>query len=350
MTVESTDSRHPRAGQLFARDAKNPILTPADWPYTVNAVFNPGAVLGKNGETILLVRVEDRAGRSHLTVARSSDGLTDWAIEPRPFIQPEDRYADQWGAEDPRITEIDGTYFIAYTGFSPSGPLVVLAATVDFADYSLCSVVAPPEDKDAALFPVRFDDRYALFHRPVASGAHGVAPNIWISFSPDLAHWGDHRVVIESRRSGYWDREKVGLGPPPFESRWGWLILFHGVKSTAAGSLYRAGLALLDRDDPTVVLARSAEWVFGPEAAYELQGDVPGVVFPTGWVPLPDGRLRMYYGAADSTIAAATATVEDLVAFLLHHCVCGTFHPDRACPVGGVDPAAPPNSGRSPFA
>ena len=336
-TKTPRDMRVPRVGQLFSRHRANPILTPTDWPYTVNAVFNPGAVLDRNGDTILLVRVEDRAGRSHLTVARSGDGLTDWKIEPRPFIEPSHRYADRWGAEDPRITLIDGTYFIAYTGFSPSGPLVVLAATEDFATYSICSVVAPPEDKDAALFPVRFGDRYALFHRPVASGAHGLAPNMWISFSPDLTHWGDHRVVIESRRSGVWDREKVGLGPPPLETAAGWLVLFHGVKSTAAGSLYRAGLALLDREDPTLVRARSDEWVFGPEAPYELQGDVPGVVFPTGWLSLPEGRLRMYYGAADSTVAAATATLDDLIDFVFRHCVCGDFHPDRACPIGGSD-------------
>ena len=325
--------------QLFRREESNPILTAAEWPYTVNAVFNPGAILGPSGETILLVRVEDRAGYSHLTVARSDDGITDWKIESQPLIHAaSDGYQD-WGAEDPRLTEIDGRYYIAFTGLSPSGPLVVLARTEDFLSYERCSVVSTPEDKDAALFPVRFDDRYALFRRPVASSSHGAAPDMWISFSPDLTHWGDHRVVIRSRRSGHWDREKVGLGPPPLETPAGWLILFHGVKSTAAGSLYRAGLALLHREDPTVVMGRSDEWVFGPEAPYELLGDVPGVVFPTGWVQLRDGVVRMYYGAADTTVAAATAVVDELVAFVESHCVCGTFHPGEPCPIGGADPA-----------
>jgi predicted GH43/DUF377 family glycosyl hydrolase len=334
------DRRHPRHGQLFQREATNPILTPEDWPYTVNAVFNPGATLGPDGETILLVRVEDRSGVSHLTVARSSDGLTGWMIEEKPFIAPhQGRYEDRWGAEDPRITRVGDDYFISYTGFSPSGPLVILARTLDFRSYELCSIVAPPEDKDAALFPRRIGGRHALFHRPVASGAHGEAPNIWLSFSPDLTHWGDHRIVIQPRRSGNWDREKVGLGPPPLETPSGWLVLFHGVKGTAAGSLYRVGTALLDRDEPSIVLARGDEWVFGPEAHYELQGDVPGVVFPTGWILQQDGRVRIYYGAADSTVAVAFAWLEELAAFAFSHCVCNTFHPGRRCPMGGADPA-----------
>jgi predicted GH43/DUF377 family glycosyl hydrolase len=332
--------RHPRHGQLFMREATNPILSPEDWPYTVNAVFNPGVTIGPDGETILLVRVEDRSGVSHLTVARSSDGLTGWVVEEEPFILPtRGRYEDRWGAEDPRITRVGEEYYISYTGFSPSGPLVILARTLDFRSYEFCSIVAPPEDKDAALFPRLIGVRHALFHRPVASGAHGEAPNMWLSFSPDLVHWGDHRIVIEPRRSGNWDREKVGLGPPPLETPSGWLVLFHGVKATAAGSLYRVGVALLDLDQPSVVLARGDEWVFGPEAPYELQGDVPGVVFPTGWVVQPDGRARVYYGAADSTVAVAFARVDELIEFAFSHCVCATFHPGQRCPMGGADPA-----------
>jgi predicted GH43/DUF377 family glycosyl hydrolase len=343
------DRRHPRHGQLFLRESTNPILTPEDWPYTVNAVFNPGATLGPDGETILLVRVEDRSGVSHLTVARSSDGLTGWQVDDKPLIAPmRGRYEDQWGAEDPRITRVGEEYFISYTGFSPSGPLVILARTLDFRSYEPCSVVAPPEDKDAALFTRRFGGRHALLHRPVASGAHGEAPNIWLSYSPDLVHWGDHRIVIEARRSGNWDREKVGLGPPPLETPSGWLVLFHGVKATAAGSLYRVGVALLDLDQPSVVLARGDEWVFGPEAPYELQGDVPGVVFPTGWVVQPDGQARVYYGAADSTVAVAFARVDELIEFAFSHCVCATFHPGQRCPMGGADPARAAEE-RDPF-
>jgi predicted GH43/DUF377 family glycosyl hydrolase len=253
-----------RPRQLFTRYSANPILTPEDWPYTVNGVFNPGAAIGPDGETVLLVRVEDRSGISHLTVARSEDGFTDWKIDPRPTLAPRtSQYEEAWGIEDPRITEIGEDQMIAYTAVSPGGPLVSLASTQDFHSFQMRSIVSPPEDKDAALFPEMFDGRYALIHRPVSPYPHGEA-HMWISFSPDLRHWGDHKILIESRRTGHWDREKVGLGPPPLRTAKGWLLLFHGVKATAAGLLYRAGLALLDLSDPTVVLARTDEWVFGP--------------------------------------------------------------------------------------
>jgi predicted GH43/DUF377 family glycosyl hydrolase len=144
---------------------------------------------------------------------------------------------------------------------------------------------------------------------------------MWISFSPDLRHWGDHRILMESREAGHWDREKVGLGPPPLRTERGWLIMFHGVKETAAGALYRAGLAVLDLTDPTVVLARADEWVLGPEMEYERTGDVPGVVFPCGWIEDTDGVVRLYYGASDTCVAVATAQVEDLVTFAFSHSV-----------------------------
>jgi predicted GH43/DUF377 family glycosyl hydrolase len=305
--------------QLFTRHQANPILTAHHWPYTVNSVFNPGATLGPEGETILLVRVEDRSGLSHLTVARSSDGLGDWEIDTKPSLEPEtSTYAERWGIEDPRITRIGDDYLIAHTSVSRSGPLVCLVETTDFVDFRRISVVSPPENKDAALFPVKFDDRYAIIHRPVYTSDGGAA-HMWISFSPDLRHWGDHRILMERRRTGYWDREKVGLGPPPLKTDRGWLIMFHGVRDTAAGSLYRAGLAILDLEDPTKVLARADEWVFGPEMEYERTGDVPGVVFPTGWVADEDGTLRLYYGAADTCVALATARVDDLVDFVFSH-------------------------------
>jgi predicted GH43/DUF377 family glycosyl hydrolase len=308
-----------RAHQLFTRYESNPILTPHEWPYTVNAVFNAGATTGPDGETLLLVRVEDRTGLSHLTVARSDDGLTGWRIDPRPTLEPEtSRYEERWGIEDPRITRIDDRYLIAHTAVSPGGPLVALVSTSDFVEFERVSIVSPPENKDAAVFPVRFGDRYAIIHRPVFYGDGGAA-HMWISFSPDLRHWGDHQILIERRRTGHWDREKIGLGPPPLATDRGWLVMFHGVKATAAGSLYRVGLAVLDLDDPTRVLARADEWVLGPEADYERTGDVPGVVFPCGWIEDADGSVRLYYGAADTHVAVATARIEELVDFAFSH-------------------------------
>jgi predicted GH43/DUF377 family glycosyl hydrolase len=201
-------------------------------------------------------------------------------------------------------------------------------------------VLMSPEDKDAALFPTRFGGRWALIHRPVTSGDHRVGTHVWISWSPDLRHWGDHAVLIHARQGAWWDASKVGLGPPPLPTDQGWLVLFHGVKTTAAGAIYRSGLALLGRDDPGSVLARSTEWIFGPEADYERTGDVPDVVFPTGWLLEPDGdTVRMYYGAADTSVAVASASLSELLAFVHDHCVCGGSHRrGTRCPAAAGSP------------
>jgi predicted GH43/DUF377 family glycosyl hydrolase len=113
-----------------------------------------------------------------------------------------------------------------------------------------------------------------------------------------------------------WDSSRVGMGPPPLETPEGWLCLYHGVRTTVSGQIYRMGLALIDLDDPARVLHRSDEWVMGPQEPYELIGDVPNVVFPCGWVHREDGSVRVYYGAADTAIAAADTSVDHMLEFL----------------------------------
>jgi predicted GH43/DUF377 family glycosyl hydrolase len=305
--------------ELFHRYPGNPILTASMWPEAVNTVFNPG-VAEHDGQTILLVRVEDRGGISRLCVARSDNGVTDWKIENDAGLEPQtDGFAERWGVEDPRITKCDGQFMITYTGFSLGGPLVCLASTKDFVTFERHGVILPPEDKDAALFPVQFDGRWALLHRPVPNYAQ-MGAHIWLSFSPDLRHWGDTTLLLAAERGGMWDAGKIGLSPPPMRTDHGWLLCYHGVKSTAAGSIYRLGLALLDLNDPTKVLARGNEWIFGPNSTYEQSGDVPNVVFPGGWLLEPDGdTIRMYYGAADTSIALATASLTELLDHLHRH-------------------------------
>lgn len=302
---------------LFQRYHHNPILSAREWPYPANSVFNAGAAK-VDGQTLLLVRVEDRRGISHLTVARSDDGIGGWVVDPQPTLlpSPETHPEELWGIEDPRLTWIEERkcWAVTYTAYSPAGPLVSLASTTDFRTFTRLGPVMPPEDKDAALFPVRFGNRWAMLHRPVATVA-STGAHIWISFSPDLKHWGDHHVLIPARLGGWWDARKIGLSPPPLETPQGWLVLYHGVRHTAGGCLYRLGLALLDRSDPTQVLRRSQEWVFGPAEPYELEGDVPGVVFPCGWIVEGDD-VRLYYGAADTSIALATAKLSELLDFV----------------------------------
>ena len=306
-------------GELLLRYVGNPVLTASLWPSTVNAVFNPG-VSRLDDETVLLVRVEDRTGISHLCPARSADGLTGWVIEPQHSLQPAlDSEAERFGIEDPRITRCDDEHMIVYTGYSDGGPLVCLASTRDFRAYERRGVLMPPEDKDAALFPRQFDGRWALIHRPVATTPRHTA-DIWLSWSPDLRHWGDHAILLRAREGAWWDAHKVGLCAPPLLTSEGWLLLYHGVRLTAAGAIYRLGLALLDAERPDRVLARSSEWIFGPDAPYERTGDVGQVVFSCGWLLLDDGdTLRIYYGAADTSVCVATASLAALLRWLADH-------------------------------
>jgi predicted GH43/DUF377 family glycosyl hydrolase len=302
---------------LFLRHPANPILTVADLPYRASSIFNPGAArVGE--ETVLLVRVEDMRGISHLTVARSRDGVSGWRFESTPLVAPQpDAFPEEiWGCEDPRLTWLpeQDAWAIAYTAFSRRGPLVSLAMTRDFTDVVRLGPIMPPEDKDAALFPRRIAGRWAMIHRPspLRGGAH-----MWVSFSPDLRHWGDHSLLLEARDGAWWDAGKIGLGPPPLETPEGWLVCYHGVHATAGGPIYRVGLALLDLEDPRTVLRRTDEWVLGPEAPYERSGDVNKVVFPTGWVHDPQSDvLSMYYGAGDKVIALATASLRDVLDFM----------------------------------
>lgn len=300
--------------EIFHRYPYNPILMAKDWPYPVNVVLNPAATMF-NGKVLLLARVEDRRGFSHLTKAISDDGISNWIIDKNPTLSPNPVNPEEaWGIEDPRITYINELkkYAITYTAYSECGPAVSLAFTDDFVNFERMGPIIPPEDKDATLFPRRFGKRWVLIHRPSAHGA-----NIWVSCSENLKYWGDHKVLINSRGGSWWDGSKVGISTQPLETPKGWLVLYHGVRETASGSLYRLGFALLDLDNPLKVLHRSDEWVFGPQEYYEKEGDVRDVVFPCGWVLNPDNnKIKMYYGAADTCIALATASLDDILAYI----------------------------------
>ena len=209
----------------FHRHHGNPILTADDLPYAANTVFNAAATVVAGGETLLLLRVEDRRGLSHLTVARSRDGVGEWRIDAAPSFpaDPEGHTEELWGVEDPRITWVEDQqlYYIAYTAYSAAGPLVSLASTADFVTFTRLGPVMPPDDKDAALFPVRFDGRYAMLHRPSPTSTGGA--HIWLSYSTDMMHWGDHQILLRARKGGWWDANKIGLSTPPLLTDEGWL-------------------------------------------------------------------------------------------------------------------------------
>ncbi len=312
--MDSLD-RAKLAANLFSRYEGNPILTAQNWPYPINSVFNPAAIR-VDSETLLLNRVEGLRGFSHLTCARSKDGLTDWVIDEKPTMKADPgNKEERWGLEDPRIVwlEEQKQFAITYVSFSEGGPIVSLAITRNFKTFARLGGMLPPEDKDACLFPRLFNGRFALIHRPIVRGeAH-----IWLSLSPDLKHWGDHRVLLKTR-TAFWDGARIGLACQPIELPEGWLMLYHGVRVTTASQIYRTGIALLDKDEPWRVLRRGEEWVLGPREPYERVGDVNDVTFVTGGVIMPEtNQLYVYYGAADDKVAVAMADMDRIREYIM---------------------------------
>jgi beta-1,4-mannooligosaccharide/beta-1,4-mannosyl-N-acetylglucosamine phosphorylase len=304
-----------QASELFTRSPHNPLLSVQELPFQAAAVLNPGAAQCGD-ETILLLRVEDVRGSSNIHVARSRDGVTNWRIESEPFLAsggPEYPY-ESWGCEDPRVTYMaeDNHWYIAYVAYSPMGPTVGLARTSDFRRVERIGRLGSADDKDAALFPRRFNGRWAILHRPEAGGGE----HIWISYSNDLVHWGEAQCVLMEGIGPAWDGLRIGAGPPPIETEAGWLLIYHGVKAYGSRLVYRAGAVLLDRDEPQRLLARSPGWLFQAEAPYEQMGLVGNVVFPTGAIVRGE-ELWMYYGAADMCVCLATAHINDLLGKLV---------------------------------
>lgn len=295
----------------FKRYQSNPILMAKDLPYPANTVFNPG-VAEVGGEVVLLLRVEDRRGISHLTVARSHNGVDEWRIEREPLLVPgvpEYRY-EEWGCEDARITWLEERkeWVICYTAYSRFGPAVGMAHTRDFDSIESRSMPLPPNNKDAAVFPERISGRWWMLHRPLTDGQE----HIWDACSEDLIYWGKPTCLLLERSGPWWDALKIGVGAPPIRTPQGWLLIYHGVKELAHRPIYRLGLALLKGDNPRKVIARTSEWVFGPHEWYERNGDVPNVVYTCGAL-LRGDEVWMYYGAADSSVCLATARLDDLL-------------------------------------
>jgi predicted GH43/DUF377 family glycosyl hydrolase len=202
---------------------------------------------------------------------------------------------------------------ITCTAYGPAGPAVFLATTEHFRAVERVGIVRQPEDKNAALLPHRVNGRWVLLHRPKTQygGARG---EILLSRSDDLISWSAPEQVMQPRAGAWWDSLRIGIGPPPLWTEHGWLLIYHGVKETVGGEIYRVGLALLDLNEPTRVLRRLPNWIFAPLAPYERSGDVPNVVFPCGLVhDSGSDQVRLYYGAADSSICLATAPLHDLL-------------------------------------
>jgi predicted GH43/DUF377 family glycosyl hydrolase len=302
---------------VVTRYSGNPILTRAEIPYPVETVHNAGVV--KHGdEYVMLFRSHLRTGRSIIGLARSRDGFR-FTADAEPFLkaEPNSPFAayEEFGVEDPRVTQIEGEYLITYSAYSRNGVRIALVKTRDFVQIEPVSLITQADSRNAVIFPEKFGGLYARLDRPHSE----IAPwSIWISYSPDLRFWGESRLVMKPEPY-HWDEMKIGPGAPPIKTEQGWLSIYHGVFQTMDGSIYRLGVALHDLHDPAKVVGVSDSWILQPEDPWEVTGYVHNVVFSCGAVPEPDGTVKIYWGGADTVMCVGEANLADLVALCLQH-------------------------------
>ncbi|NQT93926.1 MAG: glycosidase [Lentisphaerae bacterium] len=344
------------------RCSKNPVVSPdrvkpsADG-YRVRGAFNPGAI--RFGDEILLllrvaedcpatggeiavptVDIEDGRGTpsllrvrqddpdvqrkdtrgivyrgrdylstlSHIRIARSRDGVH-FKVDDEPFIFPSTP-AEMYGVEDARVVRIDGTYTINYTCVSSDSWATALATTTDFRTVTRHGLIFHPENKDVAIFPERIGGKYGALHRPNNSGFG--KPSIWYAESPDLRHWGNHRCLLRPRDM-VWEETKIGGGAPAIKTPEGWLHVYHAKGRDQVYSLF---VVLLDLADPSIVLRRGKEPFMTPQAAYETEGFFGNVIFSNGLIEEEDGRILLYYGAADESSCLLETSIDELMASL----------------------------------
>jgi predicted GH43/DUF377 family glycosyl hydrolase len=296
---------------IIKRYKKNPILTKDDVPYPVATVHNAG-IVKQNGRYIMLFRSHLHNGRSIIGRADSEDGFS-FTVHPEPFLTPakDNLFAayEEFGVEDLRINPMESEYLLTYSAYSRHGVRIVLARTEDFKSIERVALITQADLRNVVIFPEKFQGRYARLDRPHSEISSW---SIWISYSPDLVHWGDSRVIMKPVPY-HWDEMKIGPGAPPFKTDQGWLHIYHGVFKTMAGAVYRLGAALHDLNDPGEIIGVSDQWILQPEDPWEVSGYVPNVVFTCGAVPEDDGTIKIYWGGADTVMCAGTAVIDDLV-------------------------------------
>jgi len=266
--------------------------------------YRPAGAFGKATEGY----VDYLAQMSHLRVARSRDGIH-FTVDERPAIAPLGNL-EEYGVEDPRATSIDGEWHITYVSVGRLGITTSLATTKDFCTFQRQGVIFLPDHKDVVLFPEKVDGAYVALTRPMP-GSFARIFGIWISYSRDLVEWGAHEPIALPRWK-HWDELRTGASAVPFRTKAGWLELYHGVDRN---SRYAMGALLLDADDPSRVIARSPKPILAPTEPFELVGLFNETVFSCGHVALDDAgeEIRLYYGAADSVMAAADFTVSEIL-------------------------------------
>ncbi len=317
-------------GKIMLRHPDNPIITRADIPdippnlIDVTSVFNPGAVI-YDGKTQLMLRVQNRARETFFLMAESTDGVR-FEISDKPvhFKGIEKVKEKIYHNYDARISQIDGIYYIMFAMDMDSGCFLGLARTENFFDFDFMGIVSEEDNRNGVLFPEKVGGKFLRFDRPneyKIEGGGTTGNTIVLSESEDLLSWRQKAPVINGRFH-YWD-ELIGAGPPPVKTREGWVQLYHGVAThLSTVFIYQAGVMLLDLDDPSKVTGRCPYNILEPREIYELAGQVPNVVFPSGMIvkdidhegfAREDSDVFVYYGAADTSVGLAVTTIDYLV-------------------------------------
>lgn len=302
------------SNDVLWRYSKNPII---GWnPIPKAARIYNSAVAPFNSGFAGVFRADQKNGRATLFSGKSMDALN-WEIGPDPIF-----WVDENGgpnptsyAYDPRVVKIDDTYYIVWCD-DMHGASIGLGRTKDFKTFTRMPNPLMPFNRNGVLFPRKINGKYFLLSRPSDSG-HTPFGDIFLSESPDLVYWGNHKYVMGKGGKGWWQGTKIGAGPIPIETTEGWLLFYHGVSYTCNGFVYSFGAAILDINNPAEVLYRTRDYLLTPEKEYETTGFVPNVTFPcANLYDAETGRIAVYYGAADTYTAVAFTQVDELIKYI----------------------------------
>ena len=283
----------------------------------VARIFN-SAVIPYEGAFIGVFRGEQTNGIPHIYLGRSKDALHwDFESEKILFVDEEGKAFLPQYAYDPRLVKVEDTYYIMWCQ-DFYGAAIGMAKTKDFKSFVRVENPFLPFNRNAVLFPRKVGGKFMMLSRPSDSG-HTPFGDIFISESPDMEYWGKHRHVM-GKSPEWWEAVKVGGGAAPIETTEGWLLFYHGVTGSCNGFIYSIGGAILDIDNPSVVKYRCQNFLLTPEEWYEERGFVPNVCFPCAAICDPaDGRIAIYYGAADSYIGLAFTRADEVMAYIKKH-------------------------------
>lgn len=308
------EERPAGCSDIIWRSANNPII-PRNLTAYSNSIFN-SAVVPFRGGFAGVFRCDDKRRRMQIYNGSSADGIA-WRIaeEPISFICKDPEIGEfTYGRYDPRICWLEDRYYITWCNGYQGYPTIGLAYTFDFQEFHQLENAFLPFNRNGVLFPRKINGQYAMLSRPSDNG-HTPFGDVFYSESPDMTHWGRHRLVM--RPAEGWQSTKIGAGPTPIETSEGWLLIYHGVLTSCNGFVYSAGAALLDLEQPWKVICRSAPYLFSPQTLYECVGDVPNVVFPcAALTDAATGRMAVYYGAADTVTCLAFAYIDEVLEFV----------------------------------